>query len=293
MLTECTRSDICLEGRGSDMPAQGIALGIGSGVENSNALKGRTGLWSRILFRPFRAGRILIRIGSPGPTPQAGFPPPGLSVSAPSGRQKSATSKFARGGKMVTRLRNGGKTAQRNREESAACARPSFHQPRPARSAAGGDLSVFERPTLSRTAPDAVRGAPETSRLDTPTDRSASLMPGALTGRGTSQKLRSAVRCLNKESRYFYSARSIGVENENDAGEVAKSLATSLKRKRRALNDPERWEAEHPRSGPLFRVNGGRHVLPLRPDRSSGDGFGSRITLARCVGADPVTTAIP
>ncbi len=37
-----------------------------------------------------------------------------------------------KGGKMVTRLRNGGKTAQRNREESAACARPSFHQPTPA-----------------------------------------------------------------------------------------------------------------------------------------------------------------
>ncbi len=30
---------------------------------------------------------------------------------------------------MVTRLRNGGKTAQRNREESAACARPTFQQP--------------------------------------------------------------------------------------------------------------------------------------------------------------------
>src|SRR5271157_5328133 len=36
---------------------------------------------------------------------------------------------FARGGKMVTRLRNGEKTAQRNREESAACARPTFQQP--------------------------------------------------------------------------------------------------------------------------------------------------------------------
>src|SRR5271157_597680 len=36
---------------------------------------------------------------------------------------------FARGGKTVTRLRNGGKTAQRNREESAACARPTFQQP--------------------------------------------------------------------------------------------------------------------------------------------------------------------
>ena len=52
-------------------------------------------MWSRILFRPFRAGRIFIRIRSPGPTPQAGFPPPGLSVSAPSGRQKSATPKLA------------------------------------------------------------------------------------------------------------------------------------------------------------------------------------------------------
>ena len=33
---------------------------------------------------------------------------------------------------------------------------------------------------------------------------------------------------------YFDTARSIAVENANDAG---KSLATSLKRKRRALND--------------------------------------------------------
>src|SRR5271157_3352061 len=100
MLTECTRSDICLEGRGSDMPAQGIALGIGSGVENSNALKGRTGLWSRILFRPFRAGRILIRIGSPGPTPQAGFPPPGLSCFGPFGAaEKARLQNLRRGGK--------------------------------------------------------------------------------------------------------------------------------------------------------------------------------------------------
>ena len=67
------------------MPAQGTALGIGSRVENSNALKGqnRTGMWSRILFRPFRAGRIFIRIRSPGPTPQAGFPPPGLACFGP------------------------------------------------------------------------------------------------------------------------------------------------------------------------------------------------------------------
>src|SRR5271157_733438 len=118
MLTECTRSDICLEGRGSDMPAQGIALGIGSGVENSNALKGRTGLWSRILFRPFRAGRILIRIGSPGPTPQAGFPPPGLFCFGPYGAAE----------KRNIKIRKGGKTAQRNRHERPACSRPTLHR---------------------------------------------------------------------------------------------------------------------------------------------------------------------
>src|SRR5271157_6072675 len=100
MLTECTRSDICLEGRGSDIPAQGAALGIGSGVENSNALKGQNRSWSRILFRPFRAGRILIRIGSPGPTPQAGFPPPGLSCFGPFGAaEKARLQNLRRGGK--------------------------------------------------------------------------------------------------------------------------------------------------------------------------------------------------
>src|SRR5271157_4843563 len=60
------------------MPAQGTALGIGSGVENSNALKGQNRFVSRILFRPFRAGRILIRIGSPGRCP-------GLSCYGPFG----------------------------------------------------------------------------------------------------------------------------------------------------------------------------------------------------------------
>ncbi len=58
------------------MPAQGTALGIGSGVENSNALKGQN--------------RFVVK------DPQGvalGFP-----VSAPSGQQKSATPKLAEGG---------------------------------------------------------------------------------------------------------------------------------------------------------------------------------------------------
>src|SRR5271157_3542534 len=65
------------------MPAQGTALGIGSGVENSNALKGQNRFVSRILFRPFRAGRILIRIGSPGRCP-------GLSCFGPFGAAEKA-----------------------------------------------------------------------------------------------------------------------------------------------------------------------------------------------------------
>src|SRR5271157_5166304 len=66
-------------------PLAGSALGIGSGVENSNALKGQNRSWSRILFRPSRAGRILIRIGS-------------FLFRPLRGGGKSATSKLAKGG---------------------------------------------------------------------------------------------------------------------------------------------------------------------------------------------------
>src|SRR5208337_4702364 len=83
----------------------GAALGIGSGVENSNALKGQNRSWSRILFRPFRAGRILVRIGSPGPTPQAGFPPPGLSCFGPFGAAEKRNTKTSQGGKGIARAR--------------------------------------------------------------------------------------------------------------------------------------------------------------------------------------------
>src|SRR5208283_4222375 len=50
--------------------------------------RGRTGLWSRILFRPFRAGRILIRIGSPGRCP-------GLSCFGPFGAAEKRDFKTA------------------------------------------------------------------------------------------------------------------------------------------------------------------------------------------------------
>jgi hypothetical protein len=105
------------------VPAQGTALGIGSRVENSNALKGqnRFVVKSRILFRPFRAGRIFIRIRSPGRCP-------GLSVSAPSGRQKSATPKLAKGGKE-----NGVLATVANRNETGR--KTHTHNPRVRRSA--------------------------------------------------------------------------------------------------------------------------------------------------------------
>ena len=40
--------------RGSDMPAQGTALGIGSRVENSNALKGQNRFVVKNLVSPFQ-----------------------------------------------------------------------------------------------------------------------------------------------------------------------------------------------------------------------------------------------
>ena|SRR5271157_3189696 len=76
------------------MPAQGIALGIGSGVDNSNALKGQNRFVVKNLLSPFQGWADFsfgsdpraLPIGSQGVA--LGFP-----VSAPSGRQKSATPK--------------------------------------------------------------------------------------------------------------------------------------------------------------------------------------------------------
>ncbi len=55
------------------------------------------------MFRPFRARRILIRIGSPGPTPQAGFPPPGLACRCPFGAKfrKRNFKTFVRGNGVI------------------------------------------------------------------------------------------------------------------------------------------------------------------------------------------------
>jgi hypothetical protein len=67
------------------MPAQGTALGIGSGVENSNALKGQNRFVVKNLVSPFQ-GWADSHNGSDPQGDALGFP-----VSAPSGRQKSAT----------------------------------------------------------------------------------------------------------------------------------------------------------------------------------------------------------
>ncbi len=53
-----------------------------------------------------------------------------LVVSGPFGASEKAQLQNSQGGeRIVPRLRNEGRTAPRNREESAACVRPSFHQP--------------------------------------------------------------------------------------------------------------------------------------------------------------------
>src|SRR5271157_5641779 len=66
------------------MPAQGTALGIGSGVENSNALKGQN--------------RFAVKDPQGRPR-KRGSPRLGFSVSAPTGQQKSATPELRKGGK--------------------------------------------------------------------------------------------------------------------------------------------------------------------------------------------------
>jgi|SRR5271157_974589 len=74
------------------MPAQGTALGIGSGVENSNALKGQNRLVVKNLVSPFQGWADSHNGSDPQGRPRKrGSPRLGFPVSAPSGRQKSAT----------------------------------------------------------------------------------------------------------------------------------------------------------------------------------------------------------
>src|SRR5271157_6093341 len=54
----------------------------------------------------------------------------GGKTASPFARGGKTATPFARGGKTATAFARGGKTAQRNRDESAFCARPTFHQAR-------------------------------------------------------------------------------------------------------------------------------------------------------------------
>ena len=71
------------------MPAQGTALGIGSRVENSNALKGQNRFVVKNLVSPFQGlGRFSFGSDPQGRPRKRGSPRLGFPVSAPSGRQK-------------------------------------------------------------------------------------------------------------------------------------------------------------------------------------------------------------
>jgi hypothetical protein len=67
------------------MPAQGAALGIGSGIENSNALKGQNRFVVKNLVSPFQAGADSHSHSDriPRADPASGVPPAWASLFRP------------------------------------------------------------------------------------------------------------------------------------------------------------------------------------------------------------------
>jgi hypothetical protein len=86
------------------MPAQGTALGIGSGVEYSNALKGQKPVCGQeSCFALSGLGGFSFGSDPQGRPRKRGSPRLGFPVLAPSGRQISATPKGTRPGNRTRR----------------------------------------------------------------------------------------------------------------------------------------------------------------------------------------------
>src|SRR5208337_4253362 len=80
-------------------------------------------------------------------------------TATPFARGGKPATPFARGGKDGDPLRKGGKRAQRNRDENAACARPTFHQSSPGRPARANGCTGQRGRSLVRLPSRRVSGA--------------------------------------------------------------------------------------------------------------------------------------
>jgi hypothetical protein len=80
------------------MPAQGAALGIGSGIENSNALKGQNRFVVKNLVSPFQAWADSHSDRIPRADPASGVPPAWASFFGPFGAAEKRNTKITKGG---------------------------------------------------------------------------------------------------------------------------------------------------------------------------------------------------
>src|SRR5271157_218566 len=120
------------------MLAQGAALGIGSGVENSNGLKGQNRFVAKNVVSPFQGWADSRSDRIPRADPASGVPPAWAFLFRPlRGGRKAQHQNFARGERNRSRAASfypaPQKLASRNRPSSSVNSSFSLARPEPAR----------------------------------------------------------------------------------------------------------------------------------------------------------------